>query len=71
MPTKKNACEDCIYFGKYYGKKDKLGNAMATKGWCVSRQSFLKRCPKQCDKKKTKFDIKREVFEEYGDISKR
>lgn len=45
------ACKDCVYFSKYYGTKDKRGNATVSRFWCVKRQGFVKRFPKECKAK--------------------
>lgn len=45
------ACKDCVYFSKYYGTKDKQGNATVSNYWCVKKQGFIKRFPKECKAK--------------------
>ena len=48
----KRACKDCIYFVKYCGNKNKKGERVVSNYWCIARNGFLKRCPKQCEKRR-------------------
>ena len=46
------ACKGCIYFGKYYGNKNKKGEQTVSNYWCVSKQGFIRSFPKQCKLRK-------------------
>lgn len=48
----KRACKDCIYFVEYYGNKNKKGERVISNYWCIARNGFLKRCPKQCERRR-------------------
>lgn len=47
-----NICKGCIYFTKYYGNKDKNGKRSISNYWCVRRNGFLKKYPKECKLRK-------------------
>ena len=55
------ACKDCIYFAKHYGNKDSRGKRAVSNYWCVEKQGFLKSFPKQCQKKRTREDVRNEL----------
>ena len=43
-----HACKDCPFYVKYYGNKDKRGNRTVSNHWCVKRNGFIKKQPKEC-----------------------
>lgn len=42
------ACKDCIYFAPFYGAKNKQGKPTVSNYWCVKKQGFVKKFPKEC-----------------------
>ena len=46
------ACKGCIYFGKYYGNRNKKGERTVSNFWCVSKNGFIRSFPKQCNFRK-------------------
>lgn len=50
----KRACNGCIFYSGYYGNKTRDGKPNVSKHWCVKKQCFIKRFPKECEKRKTK-----------------
>ena len=42
------ACKDCIYFVPFYGTKNKQGKPTVSNYWCVKKQGFVKKFPKEC-----------------------
>ena len=44
------ACKGCIFFTRYYGNKDEAGKQTVSNYWCVAKQGFIRRFPKQCDR---------------------
>lgn len=55
--TKKNACKTCKYFTPYFGNTDKNGNRVISKYWCVKKNGFLSKFPKQCEHRADKTNI--------------
>lgn len=49
----KRACKGCIFYTGYYGNKTRDGKPNMSKHWCVKKQCFIKRFPKECEHKKT------------------
>lgn len=45
------ACKGCIYFAPHYGTKNKQGKPTVSRFWCVAKQGFIKRFPKECKAK--------------------
>lgn len=41
-------CKGCIYFALHYGTKNKQGKATVSNYWCIKKQGFIKRFPKEC-----------------------
>lgn len=41
-------CDGCKYFTKYYGNKDKSGKRTVSNYWCVRKNGFIRKFPKQC-----------------------
>lgn len=42
------ACRGCRYFHKYYGNRDARGKPAVSNEWCIAKNGFIKRFPKQC-----------------------
>lgn len=48
------ACKNCLFFVKHYGTKDKQGHRTVSNYWCVSRNGFITKPPKECERRKEK-----------------
>ena len=52
-------CDNCRYFLKYYGEKDKNGNLTVQSYWCSKKNCKIREFPGKCALKKGKKVISR------------